>query len=533
MLHFLIELGNDNFSIKWNVEETGNAILCYLKEHDIEILLASVEGSIIPTVGKSPKNSNFLVNRFIKHIYENDPEGFNYLETIVKGNMLANALILPDVNSSQRKFNNTDFYFDTRFILQLLGLEGPEQQKPCIELLELLYLEQGNLKVFHHTVEEVKGILKACSRVLFEKNFDKYYGTTLNYLVKIGYESSDIELILTKVDNRLKSFNIISEKKPDYDTKYQIDESELEKYLREGINYLHQEALVKDVDSMSAIFRMRKDYKANSLEDSVAIFVTKNTILSKTCNQYFSKLLSSSIIPVCLTDFVLTNMVWLKRPSAQFDLPRTVVIANCFAALNPSEQLWKKYCEEIKKLANDKAVTIEDYYLLRFAIEVGTLLMDTTLGDVTKVENETVIEILNKAKEEIAKPFKKKYIEEKETHIATKSMLEIIKAKEYQVDQRIEEIANKFGKVVGYTIFWIGFLILAGGMFYPLLKIIQNKQTIIMNYILTIILGFMLISNIFNFSNTVFGISLKSLSREIEKITARVIKNGTKKLLYE
>ena len=43
--------------------------------------------------------------------------------------MYANALVCPDLESLQKKFNNLTFYFDTPIVLNLLGMQKSEERE--------------------------------------------------------------------------------------------------------------------------------------------------------------------------------------------------------------------------------------------------------------------------------------------------------------------------------------------------------------------------------------------------------------------
>jgi hypothetical protein len=105
---------------------------------------------------------------------------FDYLETIVKGSFLVNAVYLPDPSKVLKKFNQTHFYFDTSFIIFLLGYAGKPRQEPCLELLKLLIQHGAHLCCFKHTVEEVKGILQLCANRYLSNNYRNLYGFAID-----------------------------------------------------------------------------------------------------------------------------------------------------------------------------------------------------------------------------------------------------------------------------------------------------------------------------------------------------------------
>lgn len=159
----LIQFVHSRYEVSWQTAEAEVALLAYITEHGVEILRSSVDGTAMLQGETLPKNASFFMSAFIRHLYENDPDGFGYLDTIIKGNMLANVLLFPDVDRVQRKFERTAVYCDTAFLLRALGFEGLTRQAPYKELLDLLYEVGADLRCFRHTRDEIYKILYVCS----------------------------------------------------------------------------------------------------------------------------------------------------------------------------------------------------------------------------------------------------------------------------------------------------------------------------------------------------------------------------------
>jgi len=104
-----------------------------------------------------------IVSDYINSAFHSKPEIFEYIETVVKGYMLVNALYLPDANQTSRKFQRTKIFLDTSFIIFALGYSGDEMKAPCLELLNLLYISGAQLYCLPIQLKRLKGILNACS----------------------------------------------------------------------------------------------------------------------------------------------------------------------------------------------------------------------------------------------------------------------------------------------------------------------------------------------------------------------------------
>ena len=68
-----------------------------------------------------------------------------------------------------------------------------------------------------------------------------------------------------------------------------------------------------------------------------------------------------------VTDAFLTSYAWLKQPLEVPDnLTRKRIIAECYASLQPSESLWKKYLKEANRLLEKGEVSKESYYIITY-----------------------------------------------------------------------------------------------------------------------------------------------------------------------
>lgn len=71
----------------------------------------------------------------------------------------------------------------------------------------------------------------------------------------------------------------------------------------------------------------------------------------------------------------------VKKPMAAPDLPKHMVTASSYAALNPSNELWREYLTEINRRRAKHEISEDEYHVLRSSREARQALMDVTLGD--------------------------------------------------------------------------------------------------------------------------------------------------------
>jgi hypothetical protein len=382
LIQSLISFCFNKYGRNWTAVEAENAVISYLEDNQLIVINPETIDNVISDDGSNiGKGTKFIIASFIKNLYESKSSEFEYLETIIKGNMIANGIFLPNPDNTPKNFRKTKIYFDTPFLIYALGYAGQSREAPCMELLGLLYEAGADLKCFRHTVDEVRGVLSACSHRLASGQLRDAYGPSLDYFITTGYTASDIELFSIKLEDNLKQLKIDIVDKPKYKHEYVIDERLLFDMLDHYMSYSNIYALSRDVDSISAIMRLREGKECFSVEDCRAVFITTNSGLFRVaCDYYYIKAQSHTIAP-CLTDYTLTNLLWLKQPTKAPDLPRKRIIADCFATIQPSEKLYRKYLSEIDKLKINEQISNDDYFLLRHSLEAKSSLMEITLGE--------------------------------------------------------------------------------------------------------------------------------------------------------
>jgi hypothetical protein len=100
-------------------------------------------------------------------------------------------------------------------------------------------------------------------------------------------------------------------------------------------------------------------------------------------------------------DHVFTTIIWMKSVKKRPSLPREQLVASCFAATNPSIELWGKYTREINRLSERGDITKDDYAVLAYSLEARRTLMDQTQGDENAIIEGTVADVLEEAKRRI------------------------------------------------------------------------------------------------------------------------------------
>lgn len=383
----------DKFQMEWNDQEAEDALVGFLGSDDTSVLFASYEGSPLQVAADS-KSTRYVVSSFVYDAQTTDERLFEDLETLAKGSILATALFLPDPGRTAQRFKNTVVYLDTTFLIFAAGYAGPDREAPARELIELLHKFGADLRCLSITLEEIRGILDACASVVRRGQTATAYGPTMEYFIQKGYSSSDIDLLSARLPEKLKFMWILVDEPPPYEPAFVIDERGFEEHLKKEIGYRNRDALIHDVNCVAAVARLRRGKESHAVETSRALFVTTNGELAKQARRFFQRDALLGAVPLCLTDHSLGNLLWLKNPTAAPNLPRKLLIADAYAALQPSDELWKSYLAEISRLQEQGEITETDYYLLRYSIASKRAVMDITQGMEEAFTEGTVAEVL-------------------------------------------------------------------------------------------------------------------------------------------
>lgn len=419
LIRRLVEYASKRLGSSWTHAEAEAAIEEFMEDWQIKF---DWSGGRRVLQSETHKEARYIVASFLRELQEQCAPEFAFFETIFQGHMLANAIYLPEPNQALKKFKATEVYFDTAFLICSLGYAGEPRKAPCIELLQLLNKTGAHLRCFEHTRDEIRGVLDACAAKIRNNQLRDAYGQTMEYFITKGYKASDIELFSAQLERNLEQLGIKVVPKPDYNNRlFIIDEPALSSYLGEHVSYRNPQAKDRDVDSISAIYRLRKGRKSRFIEECGAVFVTTNYALAHACREFFSADYEGGNVPAVITDQYLTNVLWLKTPTEAPDLPRKRIIADCYAATQPDERLWQKYLDEINRLQQFGNVTAEDYYVLRYSIEARQALMDLTRGQEEAFTEGTVEEILEIVHAQIRKEAEEKLERERELRRAAEA----------------------------------------------------------------------------------------------------------------
>ena len=385
-----------HLEIHLSEEEAESALFDYMKEHSSVALGKTAKPEAQESSGdEALALRRHLVNSFVIHLQDRDEEGYRYLETVVMGSTLANTLFFPSLGKVKQKLVKVRVFLDTGVLLPALGVG--DQVQPYLEMLDLTREVGGRLCCFEHTVEEALRVL-AFLRNHIRDSDPEVYRThdLLQQCVAAGASPGDIEKIIGRFDATLEKLRISVIGKPAQTRDLSVDERTLEYTLQKRHYRQTEQARLHDVESLTAIHRLRGGRRLREVERCRAIFITSSSSLARISAGFFGEHFGTTTAPHCMHAQLFTTIVWLKKPLRIPDLPMRKLIADCYAALQPSEEVWARYLAELDEIESRGDLTSDDLVHLRHSVPARNELLNVTFNKVERFDENTVPKIIEK-----------------------------------------------------------------------------------------------------------------------------------------
>jgi hypothetical protein len=533
--------------INWTSSIAETAILAYFEDNQVALM-----NGIINDASQPPDQLDalvaldqrkYIIGAFLLHLKESGSEVFDYVLMIVKGTMLAHAVsLIPDVGQVQRRFNKTEIYLDTSLLIHALGYEGHALQEPAKELLQMLRDKGAQLCCLQHTVDEIEGILSAAANRSQDERRRRAGGLPNEFLLAPDRMGTDFWLLADQLPTHLKQIGVDIRELPEMGSRVKdVIHQPLSERLTKDKRYSNPRALQRDVESICAIYQLRSGNQYIYLEDCRAIFVTRNSYLSDVVRELLPVSTDPPAVPLCITDIVMTNLVWLKSPGTESDIPTKRLIAESYAATQPDDALWTRYIQEAQRLERDGLITPDQLSLLRYAIEAKSELMRQTLGEEKAFTQGTVQEVLRHVQEQLTEEYRNQLLERElnlqqaEERIASvqrekDEMRRQQEEQERRRDIRLSEISSRIAQVI--ALFATGiviFLLFAISFIVSPLSSTPTESTPSLIRILFAIAA--LLTIVFGVLNFVLGTTVKVFIDRFEKWVAARIKQLLKTIV--
>lgn len=431
LINRYISFSKKTHDIELSQDEASRHIIALLEDHDIDLVFVN-EGriSVLPQVDTKDININ-LPYDFVREMYEQDYDTFQLIADISFGHIIASSILYSYDLPKSKGIENVNYYLDIGILFGLVGIDGDDQKMVFENFIKSLGTTGGRIYIFNHTYNEFINILDTSKNWIDNPNYDPYKANrSLARFKSWGFHVTDIDLFIAKLPKLFSELNIerVDSPDPNEDKDYQLSDIDLQKKIievyKENYPYFDEEqkegTIYLDVKSISAIYKLRKGCYPRLFEECSYLFVTRNSTLAYASKQFELSINNPGrfFIPTTVTDIFVGTIIWLNSPLKinLEDANKKHLIANCYAALQPSRQLKRLFLAEVDKAASDNLLSDDEVNLLKNSYVAQTLLQEKTLGDATKVTGATPVEIANEIKARAKKEAQQEYEEYRKAH---------------------------------------------------------------------------------------------------------------------
>ena len=324
-------------------------------------------------------SDQWYVGNFVHHALIDNDSCSQYLKDISKGLIiLIGAYQLPSEENEHRDLNisGTEFYFDTKLLLRLMGCAWSEAVVSAKELVELIQKGGGRIYYFPHTFKEITKALKRAEE--YAKNRETAPDKEMTYYLQHGNVSAaTLHAKRLSAQQELQSYGILQHPMFEWDEndrlKFGLDSSDMYIFIRRKQPNWDSITIDNDVASIREVHMLRRgnyqDYYGMS--ERLPVFVTTNTRLTKLVLKYGQKRKNDKHIQdwsinrlPLITDVRLTCRLWDPSQSGQ-DYPLLQLAANAMAAQQPTPEYFSKLKQTVESFAENvpayAAIPLADY----------------------------------------------------------------------------------------------------------------------------------------------------------------------------
>lgn len=440
------------------------ALGVYLDEFDQDIVKTSVLGSDLPKLTEK-KKLRYFIHSFILEAHRLSPEIFERIVRVSIGHMVSKLIVSRDTgdkdNAYKGRMQGVRIYLDTGFLLGLLGIDGVYRKAVCSELMNDLCNAGALLCYCDITEIELEGVLETCRKALVAIPEPHLRARRIR-LQKHGLSNTQIQYIIANRQTLFKNLFLVKKDFPEIGNNFSkyIDVKSLEKYIHKV--YLEnnpsfdsdqdqqKNRIEKDIRVLSGIYRLRNYSFPKSLAQAIAIFTTTNTGLAKATHLYELErgVTVQPIINPCVTDIFLGSLIWVQNPARIVSSSSKRILAQCYAAIQPSDQLVSKYIEYIERLQKNNSLNNEEYAsAITYAVALD-ILQNHTLGDPNMLGEKDAEDVAKETLSRIRDEARKSELDERRKREDAENQNNII------IDH-IEARARHVGRVVGKVVNWL------------------------------------------------------------------------------
>jgi hypothetical protein len=407
----VVAYASDTHDLHWTEEQAYAALERLCEDFGADLALARREGLEADSVIGADE-ALAVVHGFARRALERDSASFDALVALVQGTMLANAVYFEDTRATVNRLPELRVYLDTRPLLRALGAADPAVCDATREMLSLMQEFKIRMFVFPHVLEEMAHVLDGVAGALRRgrsgyREQGRVGGRNreaIDALIKQGVNAGEIEAMIADLAPRLRALGVAEQEMPAHVKAGHIDEAAFDAVLDTAVGYKTKPPKETDLRSLAAVDRLRGRSRPHDLSHTRALFVTTNAPLIRAAREFFAAEGKDARVGHAMLDVALTSQLWVRSSNRKPDMPRRMLIADCYAALSPSPELWERWVGAIGRLRERGDLTDEQVQTLIYHQQAKVVLFERTHGDAEAVNEKTVAEVLDGVERDLRQP---------------------------------------------------------------------------------------------------------------------------------
>lgn len=360
----------------------------------------------------SRRHERALLKYFMR-VEKAQPDIFKTLQDIFCGSIISTVVHNRSFPESVKKFERTVVYFDTNFVFSLLGMNYEEFNKPAQELFSLMKAEGVfEFKVFDFTIDEMSRVLREYGSEQERYAYNIKIGTIYSSLKSKGWTVGDVKEFLATVEEKLWEIGTrVQPTKIDISVYRPISEDYLTdllacKPMQDKLGQNH------DLAAIELIAKFRGS-PVRRLEKAKVFFLTSDKRLAKYNFEKRGHKVHATVCEV-IPDRMLTNMLWLKKPTLLKEIPMDVIVSMHSRHLFIDKVVWKFFHEKVRELRDSEDIDDRDITLLLYDTHFQEALGDLGPNDVAMVKSDLILQNIESARKSLDASFVRKMEDQKQ-----------------------------------------------------------------------------------------------------------------------
>lgn len=352
----------------YSEERTISAINRFFERNVLYVGLNKIEEKLIKP--KDNEEEYYIAKYILEKKNDSSSREYKYILELAKGYFLMNALYLQAKNTNicSSNYKSVDFFYDTPFLLNLLGCQSEEGESEALALHKAIIEQKGKCYYYPHVLSELHHILTAYQHSLTKPTLSTH---TLEGLNRKNYTSDSVDRYKKNLEAKLATLGIrerdtvplITKEDGTVDIKYVSDDEEIKAFIKDRIPKYKTENLENDISAVMSIHRQRHGKPCIDIEKCVAIFVTTNVDFIDSFNEYYSSKINAESFPIAISPTVLSAITWVKGGNIA-DLPETQLLSNAYSVMQPSEDVLICFERILGQMVENEKISIEEALVL-------------------------------------------------------------------------------------------------------------------------------------------------------------------------